>query len=81
MTKDDRAKVEDLVKKACAKLDTDTSGKYHQLSLLPKDISAKLESENIMLKEPLGPIPMVASGSSRDWPLNRGIHIADSGKF
>lgn len=34
-----------------------------------------------MLKEPMGPNQMVASMSNRDWPINRGMHVAESGKF
>lgn len=34
-----------------------------------------------MLEEPIGPVPMVAAGSTTDWPANRGIFCADSGKF
>lgn len=51
------------------------------MTAIPKDKLANLNQGRVMLKEPLGPIPMVAAGSTRDWPANRGMHIADSGKF
>lgn len=51
------------------------------MNALDKGKVAELKSKGLMLEEPIGPVPMVAAGSAKDWPANRGIFCADKGKF
>lgn len=81
MSPDERMKVEELVKTVCADLPEDYKGSQTALNALDKGKIAELKSKGLMLEEPIGPVPMVAAGSAKDWPANRGIFCADKGKF
>mmetsp|Transcript_57110 Transcript_57110/g.48221 ORF Transcript_57110/g.48221 Transcript_57110/m.48221 type:complete len:129 (+) Transcript_57110:2398-2784(+) len=81
MNKDDRKETESKVKTATEALSGDFKGTYHSLNSIPDAKKIIMNSEENLLAEPQGAIELVASGSIRDWPANRGVFSADSGQF
>lgn len=45
------------------------------------DKTKELRGNGNLFQEPTGPALLAAAGAGRDWPNNRGIFCADSGKF
>jgi len=43
--------------------------------------TTELRGNGNLFQEPTGPALLAAAGAGRDWPNNRGIFCADSGKF
>lgn len=41
----------------------------------------ELRGNGNLFQEPTGPALLAEAGAGRDWPKNRGIFCADSGKF
>jgi len=41
----------------------------------------ELRANGNLFQEPTGPALLASAGAGRDWPANRGIFCAESGKF
>jgi len=41
----------------------------------------ELRTNGNLFQEPTGPALLASAGAGRDWPANRGIFCAESGKF
>lgn len=81
-SKEDRKKVEDLLKQAFQSFDDeDLKGTQYELGKLSGDKTAELRGNGNLFQEPTGPALLAAAGAGRDWPDNRGIFCAESGKF
>eukprot|EP00801_Mesodinium_rubrum_P004941 Mrub_04944.p1 GENE.Mrub_04944~~Mrub_04944.p1 ORF type:complete len:376 (-),score=118.20 Mrub_04944:67-1074(-) len=78
---EDRKKVEDYLMSACAKLDGDLKGQYYKLGEMSDEKQSELRGNGNLFQEPTGPALLASAGAGRDWPNNRGIFCADSGKF
>lgn len=48
---------------------------------LSEEKTAELRGNGNLFQEPTGPALLAAAGAGRDWPDNRGIFVAESGKF
>jgi len=81
-SKEDRKKVEDLLKQAFQSFDDeDLKGTYYELGKLSGEKTTELRGNGNLFQEPTGPALLAAAGAGRDWPDNRGIFCAESGKF
>lgn len=81
-SKEDRKKVEDLLKQAFESFDDeDLKGTQYELGSLSADKTTELRGNGNLFQEPTGPALLAAAGAGRDWPENRGIFCAESGKF
>jgi len=71
-----------LLKKAFLSFtEEDLKGQYYELSSMSEDKTKELRGNGNLFQEPTGPALLAAAGAGRDWPNNRGIFCADSGKF
>jgi protein-arginine kinase len=48
---------------------------------MSEEKQAELRGNGNLFQEPTGPALLASAGAGRDWPNNRGIFCADSGKF
>lgn len=48
---------------------------------MSEDKQKELRGNGNLFQEPTGPALLASAGAGRDWPDNRGIFCADSGKF
>merc|ERR1711998_548888 len=53
----------------------------YELGSLSADKTTELRGNGNLFQEPTGPALLAAAGAGRDWPENRGIFCAESGKF
>jgi len=79
---EDREKVESLLKQAFQSFtDEDLKGEYYGLGSMSNEKTTELRGNGNLFQEPTGPALLAAAGAGRDWPNNRGIFCAESGKF
>jgi creatine kinase len=71
ITKDQRIKVEGLMKKAFAGLTGDLSGNYYPLTGMEEKVRQQLVDDHFLFVS--GDKNLIAAGMERDWPEGRGI--------
>jgi len=74
-TRAERREVENILSKACAKLEGALSGKYEPLNKMTDERQEALIDEHLLYDKPVSPL-LIASGMGRDWPDGRGVFLS-----
>lgn len=76
----ERRAVEEIAKKALAKLEGEFKGKYYPLGTMSEADQDQLIADGFLFDKPVSPL-LLSAGMARDWPDARGIWHNDEKNF
>jgi len=71
----ERREVENILQKACGKLEGDLAGEYESLKTMTEERQEELIGLHLLYDKPVSPL-LLASGMGRDWPDGRGVFLS-----